>query len=44
MDANQHQVGRHKKYLAWSRRALLLLKARKLEGFVNGEMPVAKDK
>ena len=33
-----------KKYLAWSRRALLLLKARKLEVFVNGEMPVAKDK
>jgi hypothetical protein len=31
-------------YLAWSRRALLLLKARKLEGFVNGEMPEPKDK
>ena len=33
-----------KNYLAWSRRALLLLKAKKLEGFVNGEMAEPKDK
>ena len=26
-----------KNYLAWSRRALLLLKAKGLEGFVNGK-------
>jgi hypothetical protein len=31
-------------YLAWSRRALLLLKAKKLEGFVNGEAAEPKDK
>jgi len=33
-----------KNYLAWSRRAILLLKARKLESFVNGEIVEPKDK
>jgi hypothetical protein len=33
-----------KNYLAWSRRALLLLKAKKLEGFVNGEVAEPKNK
>lgn len=33
-----------KNYLAWSRRALLLLKAKKLEGFVSGEMAEPKDR
>jgi hypothetical protein len=33
-----------KNYLAWSRRALLLLKAKKLEGFVNGEIAETKNK
>ena len=31
-------------YLAWSRSALLLLKAKKLEGFVNGEIAELKNK
>jgi len=31
-------------YLAWSRRALLLLKAKKLEGFVNGKVAEPEDK
>src|SRR6266498_2990887 len=33
-----------KNYLSWSRRALLLLKARKLEGYVNGQVEEPKDK
>lgn len=33
-----------KNYLAWSRRALRLLKAKKLEGFVNGESNEPSDK
>jgi hypothetical protein len=33
-----------KNYLAWCRRALLLLKARKLKGFITGEMVEPKDK
>ena len=33
-----------KNYLAWSRRALRLLKAKKLEGFVNGEASEPADK
>jgi len=33
-----------KNYLAWSRSALLLLKAKKLEGFVNGEIAEPKNK
>ena len=33
-----------KNYLSWSRRALLLLKARKLEGYVNGQVEELKDK
>ena len=33
-----------KNYLSWSRRALRLLKAKKLEGFVNGEAIEPKDK
>ena len=31
-------------YLAWSRRALLLLKAKKLESFINGKATEPKDK
>ena len=31
-------------YLAWSRRVLLLLKAHKLEGFVNGKSAEPKNK
>jgi hypothetical protein len=33
-----------KNYLAWCRRALLLLKAKRLEGFVDGGMAEPKDK
>ncbi|XP_039821510.1 uncharacterized protein LOC120683501 [Panicum virgatum] len=33
-----------KNYLAWSRRALLFLKAKKLESYINGEMAEPKDK
>ena len=33
-----------KNYLAWSRRALRLLKARRLEGFVNGGSPEPENK
>ena len=33
-----------KNYLAWSRRALRLLQAKKLEGFVNGEASEPADK
>ena len=33
-----------KNYLAWSRRALLQLQSKKLEGFINGEITEPKDK
>jgi hypothetical protein len=33
-----------KKYLAWSRRALRLLKAKRLEGYVKGDVVEPKDK
>ena len=33
-----------KNYLAWSRRALLQLQLKKLEGFINGKITKPKDK
>ena len=33
-----------KNYLAWSRRALLQLQSKKLEGFINGEITEPNDK
>jgi len=33
-----------KNYLAWSRRTLLQLQSKKLEGFINGEITEPKDK
>jgi len=33
-----------KNYLAWSRRALLQLQSKKLEGFINGDITEPKDK
>jgi hypothetical protein len=44
VDAQWGQVGRGKNYLAWSRRALWLLKAKRLEGFINGSVVEPKDK